>query len=80
MKIAVLGSTGSIGCNTLQVVREMGDVEIVALTAGRNVEQLAQQAAEFRPALLSVADEDLACALRAAIGAVPGQRHTPKVL
>ena len=43
MKIAVLGSTGSIGCNTLQVAREMGYVDVVALTAGRNVELLAEQ-------------------------------------
>jgi 1-deoxy-D-xylulose-5-phosphate reductoisomerase len=57
-RVAVLGSTGSIGRNTLQVVREMsGDVRVVALTAGGNVEELLRQALEFRPSLLSVADE-----------------------
>jgi 1-deoxy-D-xylulose-5-phosphate reductoisomerase len=57
-RLAVLGSTGSIGRNTLQVAREMGDgVAVVALAAGSNVEELLRQALEFRPALLSVADE-----------------------
>lgn len=58
MRLVVLGSTGSIGRNTLQVVREMDDpVEVVALAAGRNTEELAAQALEFRPKILSVADE-----------------------
>jgi 1-deoxy-D-xylulose-5-phosphate reductoisomerase len=57
-RLAVLGSTGSIGRNTLQVVREMGDgVEVVALAAGGNVDELLAQALEFRPALLSLGDE-----------------------
>ena len=72
MKIAVLGSTGSIGRNTLQVAREMGDVEIVALTAGRNVRLLAEQAAEFRPALLSIGEESLVPALRSALNLTAG--------
>lgn len=78
MKIAVLGSTGSIGCNTLQVAREMGDVEIVALTAGRNVDLLVEQAAEFRPGLLSIGDESLVPALRSALESVAG--YFPKIL
>ena len=78
MKIAVLGSTGSIGCNTLQVAREMGDVEVVALTAGRNVQLLAEQAAEFRPGLLSVGEESLVPALREALGSIPG--YSPRIL
>ena len=57
MRVALLGSTGSIGRNALQVAREMGDVEVVALTAGRNVERLVEQAREFRPRLISTADE-----------------------
>jgi 1-deoxy-D-xylulose-5-phosphate reductoisomerase len=57
-RLSVLGSTGSIGCNTLQVVREMEDrVSVLALTAGHNVEELLRQALEFRPALVSLADE-----------------------
>lgn len=78
MKIAVLGSTGSIGCNTLQVAREMGDVEIVALTAGRNLDLLAEQAAEFRPGLLSVSEEGLVPALRSAIETIAG--YSPRIL
>jgi len=59
MKLAILGSTGSIGQNTLQVVREMRDpVDVVCLTAGRSVETLLEQALEFRPAVVSLADED----------------------
>jgi 1-deoxy-D-xylulose-5-phosphate reductoisomerase len=49
-RIAVLGSTGSIGCQTLEVVRSFPDkFDVVALTAGRNVELLALQIAEFKP-------------------------------
>jgi 1-deoxy-D-xylulose-5-phosphate reductoisomerase len=78
MKIAVLGSTGSIGCNTLQVAREMGDIEIVALTAGRNIDLLAEQASEFRPGLLSVADEGLVPTLQSAIDSIAG--YSPRIL
>jgi 1-deoxy-D-xylulose-5-phosphate reductoisomerase len=57
-RVAVLGSTGSIGRNTLQVIREMGEAaQVVALAAGTNVEELLQQAVEFRPPLLSLADQ-----------------------
>jgi 1-deoxy-D-xylulose-5-phosphate reductoisomerase len=58
MKLSLLGSTGSIGRNTLQVVRELPErPEVVALTAGRNVDILLEQALEFRPKLIAVADE-----------------------
>ncbi len=67
MRIAILGSTGSIGRNTLQVVREMGGVEVTALCAGRNAALLAEQAAEFRPSLLSVANEQARRELREAL-------------
>lgn len=61
MNLAILGCTGSIGRNTLQVVREMaGAAEVAALTAGRNLELLLEQAREFRPSLISLADPDLA--------------------
>ena len=50
-----MGSTGSIGRNTLQVVRELSEpVEVVSLAAGGNVGELVRQALEFRPALISV--------------------------
>ena len=49
-RLAILGSTGSVGRNTLQVVREMGDdVSVAALAAGSNVGELLGQALEFRP-------------------------------
>ena len=72
MRLALLGSTGSIGRNTLQVVREIdNEVEVVALAAGRNIAELARQAAEFRPRLLSVADEVSLAALRDSIAGIP---------
>lgn len=60
-KIAILGSTGSIGTQTLEVVRENGDIEVTALTAGRNITLLEHQIREFRPKLAAVwAEEDAA--------------------
>ena len=57
-RLAILGSTGSIGRNTLQVVREMGEeVSVTSLAAGSNVEELLRQALEFRPELISLANE-----------------------
>jgi len=56
--LAVLGATGSIGCSTLDIVRQFPDRYCaVSLTAGRNVALLARQIAEFRPALAVVIDE-----------------------
>jgi len=56
--LAVLGATGSIGCSTLDIVRQFPDRYcVVSLTAGRNVALLARQIAEFRPALAVVIDE-----------------------
>jgi len=47
--LTILGSTGSIGCNTLDVVRRRGDCRVFALVAGQNVDLLASQIVEFRP-------------------------------
>ncbi|HZG52588.1 MAG TPA: 1-deoxy-D-xylulose-5-phosphate reductoisomerase, partial [Pyrinomonadaceae bacterium] len=64
--IAILGSTGSIGCNTLRVVDAFGDdFRVVALAAGRNVSKLAEQCARYRPELVSVETEACAEELRA---------------
>lgn len=64
-KISILGSTGSIGVNTLNVVREFADrFQVIALGAGRNAELLREQALEFRPRIVSVADADLAASIR----------------
>ncbi len=57
-RLAILGSTGSVGRNTLQVVREMGGgVSVAALAAGSNVRELLGQALEFRPEVISLADK-----------------------
>ncbi|HZH32514.1 MAG TPA: 1-deoxy-D-xylulose-5-phosphate reductoisomerase [Pyrinomonadaceae bacterium] len=67
--IAILGSTGSIGCNTLRVVDAFGDdFQVVALAAGRNLAKLSEQCARYRPELVSVETEELAAELRAALG------------
>ena len=50
-KIALLGSTGSIGTQTLEIAREHQDIEVVALAAGRNVSLLEEQIREFKPRL-----------------------------
>ena len=64
-KLSILGSTGSIGINTLDVIRQFpGRFEIIGLAAGRNIERLRAQALEFRPRLVSVADDNLAKELR----------------
>lgn len=63
-KIAILGSTGSIGTQTLEVVREQGDIKVCALAAGGNIKLLEQQMREFRPQLVSVWDENNAKELR----------------
>lgn len=57
-KIAILGSTGSIGTQTLDVVREHSDeLQVVALAAGSNKERLKEQIKEFHPKLVSLSDE-----------------------
>ena len=62
--IAVLGSTGSIGTQTLDVVRNNEDIRVVALSAGSNIELLEQQAREFSPEVVSVAEKKDAEKLR----------------
>ncbi len=59
-KIAILGSTGSIGTQTLEVVRENGDIEVTALAAGSNIQLLERQIREFRPKLAAVWSEEKA--------------------
>lgn len=63
-KIALLGSTGSIGTQTLEVVREQGDIQVIAMAAGRNIRLLEQQVREFKPTLVAVWEEKDACTLR----------------
>ena len=59
-KIAILGSTGSIGTQTLDVVRANDDLEIVGLSAGNNIDKLEEQIREFHPRLAAVWTEDAA--------------------
>ena len=65
--VAILGSTGSIGCNTLRVIEALTSsrMRVVALAAGNNVERLADQIAIHLPELVSVETEEAAHALRA---------------
>ncbi|MFM9905658.1 MAG: 1-deoxy-D-xylulose-5-phosphate reductoisomerase [Pyrinomonadaceae bacterium] len=58
--ISILGSTGSIGCNTLKVVEHLQDIRVVAMAAGRNMPIFAGQIAAFSPELVSCADENCA--------------------
>ena len=59
-KIAILGSTGSIGTQTLEVARHNGDIQVLGLTAGSNIRLLEKQIREFAPVAVSVMDEDKA--------------------
>jgi len=64
-RLVLLGSTGSIGEQTLDVVSEFANrYEVTAMAAGRNVEKLAEQVRRFRPGLVSVADDEDAAELR----------------
>lgn len=53
-KIAILGSTGSIGTQTLEVVRENGDIQVLGIAAGSNIRLLEEQIREFHPRLAAV--------------------------
>lgn len=70
-KIAILGSTGSIGTQTLDVVRANGDIEVAALSAGRNIKLLEAQIREFRPRIAAVWEEADAKELRTAVADLP---------
>lgn len=71
-QIAILGSTGSIGTQTLDVVRQHPEqFSVYALTAHRRVDMLIQQALEFNPAVVCIADESLYQPLRDALSDLP---------
>ena len=63
-QIAILGSTGSIGTQTLEVVRDNGDIQVLAMAAGNNIALLEQQIREFHPKLVAVWSEEKAKELR----------------
>ena len=70
-KIAIMGSTGSIGTQTLDVVRENKDIEVVGLSAGSNIDLLEKQIREFKPKLAVMGSEKLAEDLKTRIGDLP---------
>ena len=75
-KIAILGSTGSIGTQTLDVVRNYRkDFEIVSFAAGSNIELLEKQIREFGPKLVCVYNDKAAKALRENITDKIGRAH-----
>ncbi len=63
-KIALLGSTGSIGTQTLSIAREKKDIQIVSMSCGSNIDLFEEQIREFNPSLVSVADDDKALELK----------------
>jgi len=75
-RVAILGSTGSIGTTTLDVVERFADrFEVVALAAGRNVERLAEQVRRFRPRVVAVGDAESASALCRLVPEYRGDVH-----
>ena len=67
-RVTILGSTGSVGCNTVDIVRRRPEAfEVVALTANKNVDLLVKQALELRPKLAVIADPARYAALKAGL-------------
>ena len=72
-RLAILGSTGSIGEQTLDVVAEHPDrFDVVSIAAGRSVERLIEQAKQFRPRVVSVGDAAQVSVIEAALASHPG--------
>lgn len=70
-KIAILGSTGSIGTQTLEIVRKEADLQVAALAAGTNVELMEKQVREFRPSLVAMWTEQAARELQGRLADLP---------
>ena len=70
-KIAVLGSTGSIGTQTLEIVRANSELQVVALAAGSNVEKIEEQVREFQPKIVGMWSERAAWDLRQRLADLP---------
>ena len=69
--VSILGSTGSIGRQSLDIISRLPDVKVAALTAGTSVERMAQQCREFQPELAVMATQEAAQALAEAISDLP---------
>lgn len=75
-KISILGSTGSIGVNTLRVVEKFPDkIQVISLAAGRNAPLLAQQVKRFQPKIVCVADTTTAQSLQKELAGIPRRRR-----
>ena len=75
-QVAILGSTGSIGVNTLDVIRAHPErFKVAALTASKQVDRLAQQCIEFKPAIAVLADADGARASASPSAHLPRQHR-----
>lgn len=70
-KISILGSTGSIGTQTLEVVENLENIKISAITGNRNIDLLEQQARKFQPELVAVMNERNAEALKGRLADTP---------
>ena len=70
-KVAILGSTGSIGTQTLEIIRDNEDLQAVALAAGQNVDLMEKQIREFHPALAAMWTEEKAKELRDRVKDLP---------
>ena len=70
-KLSILGSTGSIGTQTLDIVRNNGDIQVTALAAGHNAAALERQIREFKPRIACIWDERKAKDLKLAVADIP---------
>lgn len=70
-KIAILGSTGSIGTQTLEIIRDNEDLQAVALAAGQNVDLMEKQIREFKPLIAGMWSEEAAQELRLRVADIP---------
>ena len=71
-KIAIIGSTGSIGTQTLDIVRANKDIEVVALSCGKNIDLFEKQIREFKPIFASIENEELAKDLKERLSDISG--------
>lgn len=76
--ISILGSTGSIGCNTLKVIEHLGDFRVVAMAAGRKIEKFTEQIVRYKPELVSCEDESSAAHLERVLHGL-GVERAPKI-
>jgi len=78
--VSILGSTGSIGCNTLKVIEFLGDYRVVGLAAGSNVKKLAEQVERFHPEIVAVKSDACAKSLLSELEGKKLLNLQPKIL